>query len=83
MLLIALCIQSYICYSLGELPIFQDLLRSNVEDLFNLLKADNQVKFQWIKRRIQQMWPHWQAALKSLKHKKDLANTVQKKVSAD
>ena len=48
--------------------------------LLNLLNADNPVKFQWIKGRIEQMWPHWQAAFTSLKNKKDLGNTVQKKV---
>lgn len=57
-----------------------DLSRTDVADLLNILKADKPVKFEWIKQRIKQMWPHWQAAFASLKNKKDLQNTVQKKI---
>lgn len=59
---------------------WQDLKRTNVDGLLNLLRDDNPVKFQWIKKRITQMWPHWQEAFSSLKRKKDLTKTVQKKV---
>ncbi|KAL9957677.1 hypothetical protein ACROYT_G034601 [Oculina patagonica] len=57
-----------------------DLTRTNVEGLLNLLRDDNPVKFHWIKRRITQMWPHWQEAFSSLKRKKDLTKTAQKKI---
>lgn len=60
----------------------QDLSRAtgNVENLLDLLHADKPIKFQWIKRRIRAMWPRWQAAFSSLKKKRNLSNTVQKKV---
>lgn len=63
----------------------QDLSRAtgNVENLLDLLQADKPVKFEWIKRRIRAMWPRWQAAFSSLKKKRNLSNTVQKKVSGD
>lgn len=49
-------------------------------DLLNLLNADKPEKFEWIKRRIQQMWPHWQTAFASLKTGRDLGGTIRKKV---
>ena len=62
----------------------QDLSRAtgNVENLLDLLQADKPIKFEWIKRRIRAMWPRWQAAFSSLKKKRNLSNTVQKKVVA-
>ena len=62
----------------------QDLSRAtgNVENLLDLLQADKPMKFEWIKRRIRAMWPRWQAAFSSLKKKRKLSNTVQKKVVA-
>ena len=63
----------------------QDLSRAtgNVENLLDLLQADKPVKFEWIKRRIRAMWARWQAAFSSLKKKRNLSNTVQKKVSGN
>ena len=60
--------------------VWQDLTRNEVEGLLNLLKDDNAVKFQWIKKRVTRMWPYWQEAFSSLKRKKDLTKTAQKKV---
>jgi len=62
----------------------QDLSRAtgNVENLLDLLQADKPMKFEWIKRRIRGMWSRWQAAFSSLKKKRNLSNTVQKKVVA-
>ena len=62
----------------------QDLSRAtgNVENLLDLLQADKPIKFEWVKRRIRAMWPRWQAAFSSLKKKRNLSNTVQKKVVA-
>lgn len=57
-----------------------DLSRTNVADLLNILVTDKPVKFEWIKRRIEQMWPHWQAAFASMKERIDLQNTVQKRI---
>ncbi|KAM7436482.1 hypothetical protein ABFA07_013746 [Porites harrisoni] len=59
-----------------------DLSRAtgNVENLLDLLQADKPIKFEWIKRRIRAMWPRWQAAFSSLKKKRNLSNTVQKKI---
>ncbi|XP_073230244.1 alpha-1,6-mannosylglycoprotein 6-beta-N-acetylglucosaminyltransferase A-like [Porites lutea] len=59
-----------------------DLSRAtgNVENLLDLLQADKPLKFEWIKRRIRAMWPRWQAAFSSLKKKRKLSNTVQKKI---
>lgn len=59
-----------------------DLSRAtgNVENLLDLLQADKPMKFEWIKRRIRAMWPRWQAAFSSLKKKRNLSNTVQKKI---
>ena len=51
-----------------------------MDRLFDLLKDDNPVKFQWIKKRIRQMWPHWMTAFSSLKRRRDLTKTAQKKV---
>lgn len=59
---------------------WQDLTRVDVDRLLDMLKDDSPVKFQWIKRRITQMWPHWLTAFSSLKRKRDLTKTVQKKV---
>lgn len=59
-----------------------DLSRAtgNVENLLHLLQADKPIKFEWIKRRIRAMWPRWRAAFSSLKKKRNLSNTVQKKI---
>ena len=51
-----------------------------MDKLLNLLTDDNPVKFQWIKKRIMQMWPHWLTAFSLLKRKRDLTKTAQKKV---
>ncbi|KAJ7340119.1 Alpha-1,6-mannosylglycoprotein 6-beta-N-acetylglucosaminyltransferase A [Desmophyllum pertusum] len=70
---------SFISY-LSEVERIPDLERTDVQGLLNHLQDANAVKFQWMKRRIVQMWPKWQAAISSLKNKKDLTKTVQKKV---
>lgn len=57
-----------------------DLTRVDVDRLLDMLKDDSPVKFQWIKRRITQMWPHWLTAFSSLKRKRDLTKSVQKKI---
>ena len=59
---------------------WQDLTRVDVDGLLNLLQDDSPVKFQWIKKRIRRMWPHWLTSFSSLKRKRDLTKTVQKKV---
>lgn len=63
------------------LSCLQDVTRTNVQSLLNLLTDEKGLKFRWIKARIVQMWPHWQTASSALKIKRDFSKTVKKKVN--
>lgn len=65
---------------LPKLNQLADISRTNVQSLLNLLRDENGLKFRWIKARIVQMWPHWQAAFSALKSKRDFSKTVKKKI---
>lgn len=55
-------------------------LRYDITDLMNILTDPGKQSYDWIKMRIQRMWPGWVKAIKSLAAKQVMTNISKKKV---
>ncbi|XP_064646292.1 alpha-1,6-mannosylglycoprotein 6-beta-N-acetylglucosaminyltransferase A-like isoform X2 [Lineus longissimus] len=55
-------------------------LRYDITDLMNILTDPGKQSYDWIKMRIQRMWPGWVKAIKSLAAKQVMTNISKKKI---
>lgn len=75
------CFRLYCLRRCTRAGCFQAVARFDIQGLFDLMK-DNPTNFQWIKMRIERMWPRWVAAYRSLEEKQNwtLVGRAKKKV---